>query len=326
MIQFSYANPEGVGNRTAAIAVSQIAGTPIASPSALINGAFGVDITLPNENWAFVFDFGTPRYIRQWCVWATSTSGVTCRISGSNDNVSYTRLGVIDEAYTVDLTDVTKGNGCLHLPIIDNLAKWRYYKWERISGSGTFAARDLEFYIGGAVTGLPYPTIRYDGGGGDRTPIMVWSTNKTMLDHTPTQLGDGNWTEVVHQCLFDASIDTYIQWNFYGKTVINTFRYYGFSPGANTHGVWNLFGSNDGWLTSTLVNGDFGTPIGLTNNFDKVLATPNFYSSYRLQNVGGTGFTTIYVGEFEFLLAPLMDFVEEGPGTGRHTMRAVTIG
>ena len=312
MIEFSYANTGGSGDRTALITVTMLAGTFAGSLTDFINGDFSTFV-LPDENWSFRFDFGTQKYIRQWTLWTVNTSGITVRVSGSNDGSTWTRLGNIDETWSAaDLQDGTKGNGLIYTPIIDNLRSYRYYKMERISGSGAFTMREVEFYIGGVSTGLPYTTTRYDGGAGDRRPIMTLSTNKGTVSGSVDLLVDGTSAGITT----DESNDTYIQWDFYGLTVFDVFRFEGFYSSPNLHGTWNILGSNDDWATSDVVKGDFGTP-GFGTGFDTTMDAPGFYSSYRLQNVNGThSSNTQSQEEFEFRLAPYMNFVEDGGGSG----------
>lgn len=326
MITFSYANSLGSGDRSASITVTQVAGaTSVPNLSNLVNGDFGTDVTLPNENWAFVFDFGTRKYIRQLIIWATSSTGIVTRTSGSNDGVSWTRLGQFDETIQGDVSDGTKGNGCVHQPIIDNLWSWRYYKLERVSGSAVFFARDIEFYIGGAATGLPYCTARYDGAAGNRVSngLMAWSTNKSIVAGNISRLADGSLAGGTGDVVVGTEVDTYIQWDFREKNVVDIFTFNGFYSSNNLHGTWQIWGSNDNWGSHTVVQTDFGTP-GFGTGFSTTLTSPGLYKSYRLQNVGGTGCSsTQSMTEFQFRLAPIMDFVEDGGGPG--TMRTAVV-
>jgi hypothetical protein len=141
----SYANPQGTGNRTAALVVTENIPSGGGDVEQMVNGAivnneFFFTGSALNGTQEIRIDFGTARLIDEfkWYQQNSSTHG-TWQWEGSNDGSSWTTLGAT----------FTLGGGTVTTYARANTNGYRYYRLLGVSGStsGSPYLQEIEFKI-----------------------------------------------------------------------------------------------------------------------------------------------------------------------------------
>lgn len=159
--------------------------------------------------------------------------------------------------------------------------------------------------IGRAGERYEIPAYTNTGGTGDRTAIITASASIGMTG-TASWMVDGLTTGEIYFNSGVTVVGKEVKWVFNGKKVINEFRWYTSTAGAQ--GTWQFQGSN---------NGVDWTNIGAAFTLERITAPPQVftvasanttgYSQYRiLGTVGNIAVGGCYNREWEFKIGNLL--------------------
>lgn len=295
----SYDNLGATGDRRAIVTgtptnISIVNGTL----AALVDGSNGSQIWMNDATgngtaW-MAFDWGSGLSARidgfRWKQ-SNSTAQGLWNFEGSNDGSSWTALSTNLSLGGATSTDYT----------FTNANFYRYYRLRHMSGSRSSSPyiTELEFRIVGLTT-LVGRFENY-GGSGDRTSVIaVTATGISAVLGTPSELVDGSQADDYSWLGATGTGAEYLLFDFgAGKSPkISGFRNY--QNSTNTHGTWQLEGSNDNSSYTTLLSFTLGNAFrewGFINNTG--------YRYYRLRHMSGGRSGAPYLREYEFRIADL---------------------
>lgn len=147
VVETSYANAGGTGDRTASITVSGLT-IDEGTLNNLVDGNFadgaGGSVSPDAGTTAFKFDFGSNKVIDEFKLYGNTTqsTGWTVQWAGSTDDASYSDIG------SPELLTITTA-GTTHAALAGNQTAYRYYRATSSSGnpnSGHYW-REFEFKI-----------------------------------------------------------------------------------------------------------------------------------------------------------------------------------
>lgn len=324
-IKCSYSNTNGTGNRTGGGGITVTTTATTAGGGGVIANLVNGSLTANSSNsfsWAngqtlreIKFDFGTGRIVRQARWYQDSaTSHGTWKWRGSNDDSSYTDIGI-----AFDLRGVGTSIAHIHTQLINNTTSYRYYKLEQQTGttnSGPWL-EEIEFFIDGTTdengdTSYLYPVgggvngNGFDSGSGgngvDRNSLVTPTFSFTAPDGTASNLLDGaaanNSTDSTDFPVSPIS-NGKITFDFGStKQRINEITWE--QNTGTTHGTWLIEASDDN-STWTTVKAAF--TFGGSSQVTSFTNTAG-YRYYRLNQQTGSTSNSPWLHEIYFRTVP----------------------
>jgi hypothetical protein len=301
IIETSYANPGGTGDRVTTIGVSSVTmalggSSYPGGASALINGSTANELSLgSSSSGSITYDFGS-RYVINEVTWKQSdtTSHGTWQWKGSDDGSSWANIG---STFTLGGTATQTQTS-----MSANQTAYRHYRMEIVSGSASSGpyVREIEFKISTAQSAASTYSFANTGGSGNRSGIITASSSGTLFSSgSAASLIDGNTGGSGTWFLSSSSAGEHITFDFGSAKAIDAFI--ARLSGGVSQGVWQFQGSSDNSSWNNV--GSQFTLNGFPNVYYAPVGNTTAYRYWRLAFVSGSRTSGPYVQEIEFRIS-----------------------